>query len=249
MLQDEFEQKIGYPFEFRHLFNDLGKIAFFVKNHRFQLVFGNRVFYERFGFSEEAEIVGKEDFEIFPRSLALKFRQDDERVMKTGESMPEMVELFLTRHGLPEWYTTNKRPVLDCSGRPAGIMGIIRRFEQARALKSSHAGISEAVGMMLSDPGGVPPICELAQSLNMSVRNFDRRFKEDTGLTPKQFLGRARVQRACKLLQDTDANICDLAIELGYCDQSAFTAHFRGRMGMTPLVYRKQFGNNFVEGI
>ncbi|MEM7602604.1 MAG: AraC family transcriptional regulator [Verrucomicrobiota bacterium] len=106
----------------------------------------------------------------------------------------------------------------------------------------------KAVQMMLSDPGNFPSIGSLAASLEMSIRNFDRRFKEDTGFTPKQFLGRARVRRACQLLQESDASISELALELGFCDQSAFTAQFRIRMGMTPLKYRKQFGHFSLGG-
>ncbi|MEM0969978.1 MAG: AraC family transcriptional regulator, partial [Verrucomicrobiota bacterium] len=78
--------------------------------------------------------------------------------------------------------------------------------------------------------------------LGMSHRHFDRRFKEDTGLTPNQFLGRSRIQNACHLLQTTDTPIAQIALDLGFCDQSAFTAQFRRRMGQTPLRYRKTFG-------
>lgn len=34
----------------------------------------------------------------------------------------------------------------------------------------------------------------------------------------------------------------EIALELGYCDQSAFTSQFRQRMGITPLRYRREFG-------
>lgn len=213
-----------------------------MKNRLFQIVFANRLFFERLGFREEDQIVGRQDFELFPEALASKFRKDDERVLATGVSMPRTVELFLTRQGLPEWYLTNKRPVLDPGGHPVGIMGTVHRFDQRRALRSSHPGITKAVEMILADPGGVPSVRDLAASLDMSVRNFDRRFKQDTGLTPKQFLGRMRVQRACQLLQESGRRLCDLAVDLGYCDQSAFTAQFRERMGMAPLAYRRQFG-------
>jgi len=78
--------------------------------------------------------------------------------------------------------------------------------------------------------------------LGILHRHFDRRFKEVTGLTPQQFLGRCRVDAACRLLRGGGAPLGEIALELGYCDQSAFTAQFRKRMGITPLRYRREFG-------
>jgi len=139
------------------------------------------------------EIVGQGDFELSPKPLARKFRDDDQRVLETGEEMPQIVELFLSRQGLPDCFLTTKMPIRDLTGKPAGIMGPVQRF------------------------------------------------KEDTGLTPKQFLGRSRVQLGCQMPQQTAASIAEIAIDFGYCDQNAFAAQFRQRMGFTSNRYRKTF--------
>jgi AraC-like DNA-binding protein len=76
----------------------------------------------------------------------------------------------------------------------------------------------------------------------MSHRQLNRRFKEATGLTPQQFMMRSRIERACEELRKTDRPLSDIAYELGFCDQSAFTAHFRKRMTLTPKKYREQYG-------
>ena len=152
-----------------------------------------------------------------------------------------MVELFLSRQGLPDWFVTTKMPIRDLAGNPAGIMGTVQRYNQKRGLNSADPAIAKTVRRMLEEPGGIDLLSDLAAELGMSHRNFDRRFKEDTGLTPKQFLGRSRVQLGCQMLQQTDAPIAEIAIDLGYCDQSAFTAQFRQRMGYTPNRYRKTF--------
>jgi PAS domain S-box-containing protein len=241
-LRKQFLAEIGHDAGFPHLFVHLDQIAFFLKNRRFQIIYANRHFFERLGFETEAEIIGKDDFELFPKSLAAKFRRDDERVLETGEEMARMVELFLSRQGLPDWFITNKMPVLGRGGKPAGVMGTVQRYNQSRGLSSADPSIAEAVKRMLERPGEIVSVTELARELQLSHRHFDRRFKEDTGLTPKQFLGRSRVQQACRLLQQTDESIGEIALDLGYCDQSAFTAQFRRRMGLTPHRYRKQFG-------
>lgn len=241
-LKEQFLAEIGLDAGFPHLFDRLDQIAFFLKNRQFQIICANRHFFERLGFATEAEIIGKDDFELFPKTLAAKFRRDDQRVLETGEEMARMVELFLDRQGLPDWFITNKMPVIGKNGRPAGVMGTVQRYNQSRGLKSTDPAIAEAVKRMLERPGEIVSVIELAGELKMSRRHFDRRFKEDTSLTPKQFLGRSRVQLGCQLLQQSDDPICEIALDLGYCDQSAFTAQFRRRMGLTPHRYRRQFG-------
>lgn len=240
-IREKFYCEIGHRCDVRHLFDHLDQVSFFLKNRQFQIVAANRHFFGRLGFSEEGEIVGKDDFELFPESLARKFRTDDQRVLETGEAMSQMVELFLSRQGLPDWFVTTKMPIRSLTGNPAGIMGTVQRYNQKRGLNSADSTIAKAVRRMLEEPGGIDLLSDLAAELGMSHRNFDRRFKEDTGLTPKQFLGRSRVQLGCQMLQQTDAPIAEIAIDLGYCDQSAFTAQFRQRMGYTPNRYRKTF--------
>jgi PAS domain S-box-containing protein len=234
--------EIGHDAGFPRLFEHLDHVAFFLKNRNFQIVFANRHFFERLGFSREEEIVGLDDFELFPKPLADKFRGDDQRVMRRGTAMPRMVELFLSRQGLPDWFITSKLPVLGREGSPVGVMGTVERYDQKRGLESSDSAVAKAVQRMLEVPGEVDSLNSLARDLGLSHRHFDRRFKTATGLTPKQFLGRSRVQMGCRLLQQSEASIAEIAFDLGYCDQSAFTAQFRRRMGYTPNRYRKQFG-------
>lgn len=242
-IQTRMIRAIGNHAGFPALFDNLDRVAFFLKNSDFEIVFANRFFYERLGFTEESEIVGKNDHELFPKPLATKFREDDTKVLATGESMPRMVELFLSRQGLPDWFITNKMPVIGVEGDTVGIMGTVQRYDQARSLRSPDRVVAKAVELMLEHPGEIDSLARLANELGLSHRHFDRRFKEDTGLTPKQFLGRSRVQAGCKRLRETDATIADIALDLGYCDQSAFTSQFRTRMGFTPAKYRRQMGN------
>jgi AraC-like DNA-binding protein len=47
-----------------------------------------------------------------------------------------------------------------------------------------------------------------------------------------------RIDEALHLLLTTDRPLCDLALETGFCDQSAFTRHFRRMTGVPPGVFR-----------
>jgi hypothetical protein len=96
--------------------------------------------------------VGEDDFELFQKPLAMKFRTDDRRVLEAGEEMPQMVELFLSRQGLPDWFVITKMPIRDLTGRPAGIMGTVPRYNQRRGLKSADPAIAKAVGRRVNEP-------------------------------------------------------------------------------------------------
>ena len=240
-LRTEFLQDIGNHGGFPQLFENIENMSFFLKNSRFEILYANPTFYRRLGLSSESEVVGKEDFELFPKPLAEKFRHDDETVLKTGKPLPAMVELFLSQQGLPDWFITNKVPVLNRKGKAVGVMGTVQRYDHNQYALPGDTAISRAANLILKTPEQVSSLQELARGFNISYRHFDRLFKEATGMTPIQFLGRSRITRACKRLRESHDSIADISFDLGYCDQSALTSQFSKRMGFTPLQYRKRY--------
>src|SRR5215475_13204377 len=101
--RERFLRRIGADTPFYQLFNLLPEISFFAKDHDFRLMCASRRFVERFGFREEAELIGRNDYELFPPRLAENFRRDDEEVLRTGEPKLNIVELFFNEQGLPDW--------------------------------------------------------------------------------------------------------------------------------------------------
>ena len=65
-------------------------------------------------------------------------------------------------------------------------------------------------------------------------------FRENTGLTPVDFLTRMRIKKACSLLETTDMPACSVAKQCGFSNASAFNAVFRRQTGTTPLAWRTQ---------
>jgi iron complex transport system substrate-binding protein len=74
----------------------------------------------------------------------------------------------------------------------------------------------------------------------MSVRNFQRIFKDATGLSPNNYLLELRIQHASKLLTETDSAIYDLSEQVGISDWFYFSKAFKKKFGVSPLKYRKQ---------
>ena len=85
----------------------------------------------------------------------------------------------------------------------------------------------------------------MAKEIGLSPRQLNRRFKLATGLSPQQFQVRTRIEKACEFLRNSQKQIVEIGLELGFCDQSAFIAQFRKRMSMTPRQYRVQYGTTY----
>lgn len=221
------------------LLDHLPDVAFFAKDREFRLVAGNRNFWERLGCRSESELVGKTDFDLFPPHLAENFRRDDAEVMESGRVKLRIIELFFNRQGLPDWYFTNKFPVFGGGGEVIGIMGTVQSYERRRAAMTPHVQLDRAVVWLREHFREPVVVADLARIAGMSVRQFNRRFREAFGTNPRDFLVKTRVQAACEALRNTEVEIAEIAVELGFYDQSSFTQHFRKHMGVTPLRYRK----------
>ncbi|AFZ32510.1 transcriptional regulator, AraC family [Gloeocapsa sp. PCC 7428] len=88
-------------------------------------------------------------------------------------------------------------------------------------------------------------LSELANVVQMSQYRFARAFKQSTGLSPHQYLLSQRIERAKKLLSETQLSIADISYQLGFASQSHFTATFRRLTTVTPSVYRTTIGASF----
>ncbi|MGW7514553.1 GlxA family transcriptional regulator [Streptomyces sp. NPDC054796] len=81
----------------------------------------------------------------------------------------------------------------------------------------------------------------MAARCGMSERTFSRRFREQTGTTPLQWLLRARVRRAQFLLETTEYGVERIAAQSGFGSPTAFRERFKRVVGLTPQAYRASF--------
>jgi transcriptional regulator GlxA family with amidase domain len=81
----------------------------------------------------------------------------------------------------------------------------------------------------------------LATQAAMSQRTFMRRFREETGQTATAFIATARLQAACRLLEDSRLSPKAIAGRCGLGSSAAMRRVFMRRLGVTPLQYRDRF--------
>jgi AraC-like DNA-binding protein len=79
----------------------------------------------------------------------------------------------------------------------------------------------------------------LARACAMSVRNFNRSFKAVLHLSPKQYILRIRLAKACADLQSTDSPVRTIAFDNGFQSISSFNRAFHQAMGCSPRLWRK----------
>ncbi|WP_083467680.1 transcriptional regulator FtrA [Methylobacterium tarhaniae] len=81
-------------------------------------------------------------------------------------------------------------------------------------------------------------IAGLAKRFHMCERNFLRRFKQVTGLSPAQWITRERIQTAQDMLRNSDYAIDDIAMLCGFGNAALMRHHFRLQLDATPRAFR-----------
>lgn len=82
---------------------------------------------------------------------------------------------------------------------------------------------------------------DIAARATMSSRTLNRRFREQTGTTPLQWLHRSRIRRAQRLLETTEHPIGRIASQVGFGSQTSFRDRFKSLVGTSPQAYRRAF--------
>ena len=96
--------------------------------------------------------------------------------------------------------------------------------------------------------GGLPPVeahlsesmdlAELAAIAGLSVYHFARAFKQTAGVTPHHYLVHRRIERAQEMLARSGLPLSEIALAVGFSDQSHLARHFRQTLGVTPGQFR-----------
>lgn len=127
------------------------------------------------------------------------------------------------------------------------LVTVIRDFGRAQAGAASgsaflSAPIQRAVEWINSNlTQQLPCIDDIAVQVGLSESHFRRRFHEETGFSPVEYVTRQRVLRAKELLRNPKLSITKLAFDLGFQSSGYFTQVFRKLTGITPSEYRVRY--------
>ena len=111
-------------------------------------------------------------------------------------------------------------------------------------LPVNHTQFADDVGSWLVERMAEPyDLNLLSDAFHLSTRTMLRKFKDETGESPRSYLQRARIRKAKRLLESTDWSLGKILGHIGYQDPGTFRRLFTDRVGISPADYRKRFRN------
>ena len=85
-------------------------------------------------------------------------------------------------------------------------------------------------------------LIRLAREAGMSESHFSRAFKRTTGIKPSQYFINLRMERARRLLRETNRSIIEIGLDVGYTSPSHFSRIFHREVGISARRYRRSYG-------
>jgi len=121
--------------------------------------------------------------------------------------------------------------------RPAGqkqlSVSLASQASEMKAIQELQVWIAEHLQNSLS-------VEILADRMAMSVRNFERVFTREVGITPLQYVLQARVEAARRLLERTDKGLKQIAVASGFGSADGMRRAFVRLLGITPRQFRRR---------
>ncbi|MCP5536376.1 MAG: AraC family transcriptional regulator [Akkermansiaceae bacterium] len=241
MQNDQFFQDNRIVDHLSTIFDELVGFTYFVKDTQLRYVAFNKRLLQLFGVADGTEILGKRDDDFMPEHIVKSIREDDLRVLNTGQPILNRVELVPTGKGFVDWSTTNKKPLYDHQGKICGIIGVTRPFSQSTASLQQSDELGSALKLMHRSYRENIPVTELAATANLSLSSFQRKFKACFGMSPKEYMRHLKVQESCHKIVQTTQSFAEISYGCGFSDQSHFSREFTRIMKEPPSSYRSRF--------
>jgi AraC family transcriptional regulator len=124
---------------------------------------------------------------------------------------------------------------------------LVRHYSSLKDVHVGHGGMAphklrKAIALIdhhLSDEEeGRVALRVVAGAVRMSYFHFSRAFKQSMGMTATNYIAERRIERAKKMLEETELPISEIALRSGFSSQSHFTKAFRRLAGNTPKAFR-----------
>lgn len=120
-----------------------------------------------------------------------------------------------------------------------GSFNYLPQFERIRAIQE-HDIIEKSILHMHEHIDGEINLSDLASLCGFSVSHYSLVFKKKTSRSPIEYFNNLKIQKACQLLDFTDSQIKEIAIQLNFDDQFYFSRVFKKIMGISPVEYRRK---------
>lgn len=126
------------------------------------------------------------------------------------------------------------------AARTVEVLAVIRAAAQGSggAFSRIEDTMHRARRYLLSRADGTIDLQQLAARLGMSYSRFRSQFKEHTGMPPRQYHLQIRINKAQRLLIESDLTVSEIAAQLGFSSVYYFSRLFRKKTGTSPTAFR-----------
>jgi AraC family transcriptional regulator len=153
--------------------------------------------------------------------VGLELQRELEQPTPAGQLYAETAAHMLAAHLLKHYLTTDVH---------------VKHYAQ----RLTHRQMQRITDYILAHLNEKLSLETLAQQVGFSAYHFTYLFRQTTGETPHQFVLNKRLEQARQLLKETDLPLSQVALEVGFQNQSHFTQAFKSHLGVTPRHYRQQ---------
>ena len=186
------------------------------------------------------EVVGKTDFDLFPRIVAQNFRENDLQVFRFGKPLVGEIHAAMFFDHAPIWAISSKYPLRDRNGEIIGLITINEPYDEVAGDDDELNRLLPAIERMSKDFAESHTVAELARACGYSERHFMRLFNHRMSVSPHRFLEQVRMVHALDSLKHSSRPVAAIAESCGFHDASAFSKRFKRFTGTTPLRYRRE---------
>lgn len=213
---------------------------FMVKNLDSRYMFMSQALKEAIHLPADFEVVGKSDFDLFPRIIAESFRQNDLQVLIHGRTLIKEIHATGFFDHPSSWTYSSKFPLHDHRGEIIGLITINEKYQEAAAHDQELNRLLPAIDHVHQHYAGRIAVHELARLCSFSESHFMRIFRQRMRMTPYAFVEQVRLFHAADALRRTPASVAEIAVNSGFYDPSSFVKRFKRFTGLTPQNYRRQ---------
>jgi len=169
--------------------------AIYVKDMECRKIVANRFDVETIGCSDEAEVLGKTDLELFNTEIGQRGYEDDLKVIQKSEAVINREEVFLDKNGAQRWLLTSKLPLYDQRGKVTGLVGIGRDITEQRKTNETIQKLSKSIEQS--------PSTIVITDTNGNIEYVNPKFTEITGYTPDEVISQnPRILKSGKMPAD-----------------------------------------------
>ena len=210
-----------------------------IKDAQGYIYFKNRRALELMNLTDDSTVIGHRAQHLYPRRLWRVYIDREEPTLRTGEPMIDKVYGYVA-----DLSTALNRvsafPVRNANGAIIGLVTSHHRVRSKESAPNWYDAIRDAIAYVSKNYAYDISVADLAARANLSTSQFSRIFKQQTEMSPAQYITRTRINVARGMLESLDTLVTDIAAATGFCDHAHFIKTFKRIVGTTPSHYRKQ---------